>query len=75
MVFIGAGLTVIESTILADSGITFFGRCARVPIGLLDESGACKAIDEPLSEAGVHIDAAALDMAVTATRGYPFMLQ
>ncbi len=26
VVFLGAGLTVIESTILSDPGMTFFGR-------------------------------------------------
>ena len=75
VVFIGAGLTVIESTILADSGMTFFGRCARVPIGSIDHREARRAIREPLTDAGVQIESEALDTAVATARGYPFMLQ
>ena len=75
VVFIGAGLTVIETTLLADPGMTFFGRCARVSIGLLDDAETRRAIREPLRDAGVRIDPNALDEAVAATRGYPFMLQ
>ena len=75
VVFIGAGLTVIESTILADPGMTFFGRCARVPIGPINELAARQAISEPLQDAGASIDAEALDTAVAAAHGYPFMLQ
>ena len=75
VVFVGAGLTVIETTILADPGMTFFGRCARVPIGPLDDAEARRAIREPLRDAGIRIEAAALDEAVAAARGYPFMLQ
>ena len=75
VVFIGAGLTVIESTLLADPGMTFFGRCARIPIGPIDDSEARRAIREPLRDAGMRIDEDALDTAVAAARGYPFMLQ
>ena len=75
VVFIGAGLTVTESTVLADPGMTFFARCARVPIGLLDDSEARRAIRAPLIDAGARIDPDALDEAVAAASGYPFMLQ
>lgn len=75
VVFIGAGLTVVENTILADSGMTFFGRCARVPIGPLADSEARRALREPVRAAGRLIDGDALDQAVAAGGGYPFMLQ
>ncbi|WP_420612892.1 ATP-binding protein [Candidatus Spongiisocius sp.] len=75
VVFLGAGLSVIETTILSDPGMTFFGRCARIPIGPLDDAEARRAIREPLRDAGIRIEAAALDEAVAAARGYPFMLQ
>ena len=55
--------------------MTFFGRCARVPIGPLDDAEAPRAIREPLRDAGVSIDPAPLDEAVSAAGGYPFMLQ
>ena len=74
-VFIGAGLTVIESTILADAGMTFFGRCARSPIGLLSPQDASTAIRRPLEDSGASIDKEALDAVVVAAHGYPFMLQ
>lgn len=74
-VFIGAGLTVIESTILADAGMTFFGRCARAPIGPLSDHYARQAIREPLEDSGSSIDKETLDAVINAARGYPFMLQ
>lgn len=74
-VFIGAGLTVIEGTILADAGMTFFGRCARAPIGLLSDDYARQAICQPLEDSGSSIDEEALDAVINAAHGYPFMLQ
>ena len=75
VVFVGAGLTVIETTILADPGMTFFGRCARVPIGPIDNAEALRALRAPVRAAGGRIDREALGEAVVAARGYPFMLQ
>jgi len=73
--FIGAALPQIEDSLLADDAATFLQRCARYDIERLDNEAARIAIAEPIERHGATIDADALDLAVAATSGYPFMVQ
>lgn len=75
ILFVAAGLPVMEDTVLADSGMTFFQRIARTPIGPLTELETRLAIAEPIRDIGVRIDPYALTEASEATSGYPFMVQ
>lgn len=73
--FVGAALPLIAQTHLADPGMTFFQRCARAPLGPLDTANTRRALLEPILAASGGIDADALDEAVAATLGYPYMIQ
>lgn len=73
--FAGAGLNMIEDTILSGTAITFFQRCSRFDIGRLGPADTRNAILHPVEQAGSSIDPAALEAAVYATSGYPFMVQ
>ncbi|MDE0319411.1 MAG: ATP-binding protein [Acidimicrobiaceae bacterium] len=73
--FVGAALPLIAHTHLADPGMTFFQRCARAPLGPLDAADTRRALLEPILAASGSIDADALDEAVAATLGYPYMIQ
>ena len=75
VVFIGAGLPEVEDTVLADGGITFFQRCRRVAIGPISDEDVRAALEQPVVDAGGWIKPAALDAAVAAASGYPFMVQ
>ena len=73
--FVGAGLPEFLSALLADAGLTFFHRCARADIGLLASSDARLALAQPIEAAGGRIHDRALDCAVAATSGHPYMVQ
>lgn len=73
--FVGAGLPDFLAALLADAGLTFFHRCTRSDIGLLAPSDARLALAEPIEAAGGRIHERALAHAVTATSGYPYMVQ
>ncbi len=73
--FVGAGLPEFLDALLADAGLTFFHRCARADIGLLANSDVRLALAEPIGAAGGRIHDRALECAVTATSGYPYMVQ
>lgn len=75
VVFVGAGLPEVEDTVLADDGITFFQRCRRVAIGPISDEDVRAALEQPVVDAGGWIGPAALDAAVAAASGYPFMVQ
>ena len=75
ILFVAAGLPVMEDTVLADPGMTFFQRIARTPIGPLTEVETQRAIATPIRNAGFFIDPDALIEASEATSGYPFMVQ
>ena len=75
ILFAGAGLPMMEHTILQDPGMTFFQRIARTPLEPLSEIDTEQAIALPISEAGSRIDTFALIDATTAASGYPFMVQ
>ena len=73
--FVGAGLPEFVDALLADAGLTFFHRCTRADIGLLAHSDVRLALAEPVEAAGGRIHDHALEYAVTATSGYPYMVQ
>lgn len=73
--FVGAGLNMIEDTILSGTAISFFQRCSRFEIGRLDLADAQRAIGHPIEQAGSSIEPQALRKAAGATSGYPFMVQ
>ena len=73
--FVGAGLTVIEDTILSGTAATFLQRCSRQEIGRLDDEAVRVAIAQPIEDQGSSITEEGLDTAVGATSGYPFMVQ
>ncbi|MCY3948469.1 MAG: ATP-binding protein [Acidimicrobiaceae bacterium] len=70
-----AALPEITETVLADPGMTFFHRCARGEIGLLDYGATETALQVPIREAAGSIDTGALDLATRVSGGYPFMVQ
>ncbi len=70
-----AGLPSVEETLLADEAVTLLHRCPRFDLGRLRSSEVSHGLVEPLKRTGVAIDQQALDSAVTAIGGYPFMLQ
>ena len=75
VMFVGAGLPVMEATVLADDGMTFFQRIARIRIKPLTEPEAMRALRSPIVDTGSRIDTDALEAAAQATSGYPFMVQ
>ena len=75
ILFAGAGLPLMEQTVLSDPGMTFFQRIARTIIEPLSELDAQRAIASPIRDAGLTIEAHALIDASAATSGYPFMVQ
>ena len=75
MAFVGAGLPILEDTLLADASVTFLQRCARYEIGFLDPAAAWVALSEPVRQHGGHMAAEAVEHAVAVSQGYPFMVQ
>ena len=73
--FVGAGLNMIEDTILSGTATTFFQRCSRFDVGQLSPQAVREAIAGPIEESGSSIEPAALAQAVVASAGYPFMVQ
>ncbi len=75
MLFAGAGLQTLEETLLSDNSVTFLQRCARYDIGFLSWTEAWSAIDLPVRQHGGRMTSEAIKSAVTASQGYPFMVQ
>ena len=75
VMFVGAGLAMMEYSVLEDDAMTFFQRIARIRIEPLTESETMTAIQSPIVDTGSQIDSAALAAATAATSGYPFMVQ
>ena len=73
--FVGAGLNMIEDTILSGTATTFFQRCSRFEIGRLSATATQQALARPIEESGSSIGPEALAKAVAASSGYPFMVQ
>ena len=75
MAFVGAGLPVLENTLLADTHVTFLQRCARHEIGFLDHAATWSALSEPIREHGGRLAPNAAEHGVAVSQGYPFMVQ
>ena len=75
MAFVGAGLPVLENTLLADTHVTFLQRCARHEVGFLDHAAAWSALSEPIRERGGRLAPDAAEHGVAVSQGYPFMVQ
>ena len=75
LAFVGAALPEIEDTLLADRGMTFLQRCGRAGLGPLSSDDIRLALASPIHDRGGRIDADALDTAVEATAGFPYMVQ
>jgi hypothetical protein len=73
--FFGAGLPAAVQDLLTDRVITFLRRAERFALEPLTEDEAAEAIERPVVAAGRTIDAAAVEAAVGAARGYPYLLQ
>lgn len=73
--FVGAGLPILEDTLLADTSITFLQRCARHEVGFLDPPAAWTALAEPVRERGGDMQPDAVERAVAVSQGYPFLVQ
>jgi hypothetical protein len=61
--------------LLNDDVTTFLRRAKRFRLGALTRPDAEDALLVPIQEGGRSITAQALDRAVTATRGYPYLVQ
>ena len=75
LAFVGAGLPLLEDTLLADTAVTFLQRCARYEIGHLDPHETWVALAEPVRELGGRMKPEAVERAVEASQGYPFLVQ
>jgi hypothetical protein len=73
--FVAAGLPSAVDAILNDEVLTFLRRSTLFRLGPLPAFAAAAAVREPIAAAGRIIEDAAVDAAVAAAEGYPFMLQ
>jgi hypothetical protein len=74
--FAAAGLPVaVQEHLLNDRVLTFLRRADRHHLGAVSPDEVRIAIEDPIRSAGRTIDPDALELAVSATRGYPFMIQ
>lgn len=73
--FVGAGLSDAITELLSQRSLTFLRRAVRMPIGLLLPDDVKLALQEPIEDAGRTIDEDALEYAMRAAQGYPFMAQ
>ena len=73
--FVGAGLRGAIKEALSHKSLTFLRRSLRPPIDFLEYDDAIDALSIPIIDRGRTIDEEALDYAVRATQGYPFLAQ
>lgn len=73
--FAAAGLPAAVSDVLNQDVSTFLRRADRRHLGMVDEDSVAEGLRSPIEAAGARITDQALQRAVTATRGYPFMIQ
>jgi hypothetical protein len=75
MALVAAGLPSAVSDLLNDDVLTFLRRAHRVELGPVTPDDVALGLARPLDDAGRKITTNALRHAVTATEGYPFMIQ
>jgi len=72
---VAAGLPQPVEDLLADPVLTFLRRAHRIPLGQVDDGDVAQALQVPIRHGGREIAPEALDVAVKAVRGYPFLIQ
>ena len=75
LAFVGAGLPVLEHTIMNDPGFTFFQRCRRTTLRNLSHSDAEEAIRVPLNAHRVSIAPEDLRRLAAGTMGNGYAIQ
>ncbi len=75
LAFVGAGLMSAISDVVNDEVLTFLRRADRHHLGSVDRGDVQRAIREPIEMAGRVMSEEALDVMVSGTRGYPFLIQ
>ena len=60
---------------LSEMEASFWGRAKRIRLNRLEPAAAAAAIERPLREEGMSIEAAALERILSESHGYPFFLQ
>jgi hypothetical protein len=73
--FAGAGLASAIQSLLSTDGLTFLRRARRYPLGDVARPLVAVALREPIALAGRSISDAAIDLALDAVQGYPFLIQ
>lgn len=75
IVFAGAGLPEMTTTLLSGRHSTFLHRCEQYEIGLLSRAESRRALAEPIDAGGATITPADLEAMLAAAAGHPYMLQ
>ncbi|MGN0071900.1 MAG: AAA family ATPase [Atopobiaceae bacterium] len=70
-----AGLPYQVSRVLNDKSISFLRRATRYHLGRIDDADIRKALVETIESGGRTIEADALEAAMNAIDGFPFMMQ
>ena len=74
-----AGIPSAVNTLISDhdgtSQVTFLRRAHQVTLGPIPDDEVRRGLDNPVEEIGMEWDSDALDLAVEATGGYPYMMQ
>ena len=75
LAFVAAALPAAVNDLLNDSVLTFLRRADRHHLERVQEDAVRAALREPIQNAGRPVTPEALETMVTATRGYPFLIQ
>lgn len=75
LAFLGAGLSGMKHTLLADKRMTFFQRCARSEMPPLTQADALAGLKQTITDAEGSIDDDALLHAAAASGALPFRMQ
>lgn len=70
-----AGLPYQVSRVLNDKSISFLRRASRYHLGRIDDADIRTALEETIEKGGRRIEPDALDEAVVAIGGFPFLMQ
>ncbi|MDE0267454.1 MAG: ATP-binding protein [Acidimicrobiaceae bacterium] len=73
--FVGAALPELENRLISGDASTFLQRCRRHEITNLRPSEAATALRQPIELAGGRIEDDALNVAVDASMGQPYLVQ
>lgn len=75
IVLLMAGLPSEVSALLSDRSVSFLRRASQYTLGRVDDYEVREAFRKTIEESGRQIDPAALEAAVKAIAGFPYMLQ